>query len=210
MLLDSAPPVLVVTVALVLDVAFVAVAFGLRTWLQVRHFGEGGWRLGRPHSAAELVARLLLVLSGVVLVAAVAVAGDRRWLLVALGAAGSLGAIALTTTAQLHMGSSWRIGIDPAERTALVTGGLYRRIRNPIYTGMVAFAMSQAVLIGGVWAWAAALMMAVGVEVQVRAVEEPYLRRVHGPAYRRWAAVAGRFTPVLGRERPVAARTAAT
>jgi hypothetical protein len=33
----------------------------------------------------------------------------------------------------------------------------------------------------------------------VRAVEEPYLARVHGRAYREWAATAGRFVPILGR-----------
>ena len=195
---------MIIALALLLDVAFVLVAFGLRTWLQVRHFGDGGWRLGRPHSGAELAARLLLVASGAALVVAALVpaAGDRPWPVIALGTALALGAIALTTTAQLHMGASWRIGLDPDERTALVTGGLYRRVRNPIYTGMVAFAAGQAVLLGGPVAWAAAAAMTVGVQVQVRAVEEPYLGQLHGGAYRRWAAVAGRFVPGVGVVKP--------
>jgi protein-S-isoprenylcysteine O-methyltransferase Ste14 len=36
-------------------------------------------------------------------------------------------------------------------------------------------------------------------EIQVRFVEEPYLERVHGDAYRRYAARTGRFLPGIGR-----------
>jgi protein-S-isoprenylcysteine O-methyltransferase Ste14 len=37
--------------------------------------------------------------------------------------------------------------------------------------------------------------------VQVRLVEEPYLRRVHGCAYETYAARTGRFLPRIGRLR---------
>jgi protein-S-isoprenylcysteine O-methyltransferase Ste14 len=36
-------------------------------------------------------------------------------------------------------------------------------------------------------------------EIQVRGVEEPYLLRTHGEAYRRYAAATGRFLPGIGR-----------
>jgi len=39
----------------------------------------------------------------------------------------------------------------------------------------------------------------VSLELQVRAVEEPYLRRTHGTAYERYVAQVGRFVPALGR-----------
>jgi protein-S-isoprenylcysteine O-methyltransferase Ste14 len=38
-----------------------------------------------------------------------------------------------------------------------------------------------------------------GLETQVRLVEEPYLARVHGDRYRRYAAATGRFVPGVGR-----------
>jgi len=40
--------------------------------------------------------------------------------------------------------------------------------------------------------------LVVGLELQVRFVEEPYLRRGHGPGYERYAARAGRFLPRTG------------
>ena len=58
----------------------------------------------------------------------------------------------------------------------------------------------------------AAAMLALSVAslpVQVRCVEEPYLERVHGPAYLRYAARTGRFLPGIGRLRPGARRAAA-
>jgi protein-S-isoprenylcysteine O-methyltransferase Ste14 len=38
-----------------------------------------------------------------------------------------------------------------------------------------------------------------GIELQVRAVEEPHLLRTHGEAYARWARATGRFVPSLGK-----------
>ena len=43
------------------------------------------------------------------------------------------------------------------------------------------------------------LLLLVGIELQVRRIEEPYLARVHGTAYADYAARTGRFLPRLGR-----------
>ena len=43
------------------------------------------------------------------------------------------------------------------------------------------------------------VVIALGLELQVRAVEEPYLLRTHGDAYRAYAARVGRFLPGVGR-----------
>jgi protein-S-isoprenylcysteine O-methyltransferase Ste14 len=45
----------------------------------------------------------------------------------------------------------------------------------------------------------AALLLAL--ELQVRVVEEPYLRRVHGERYAGYASRVGRFLPGVGRLR---------
>ena len=31
------------------------------------------------------------------------------------------------------MGASWRIGVDTSETTALITGGVFRYVRNPMH-----------------------------------------------------------------------------
>jgi protein-S-isoprenylcysteine O-methyltransferase Ste14 len=186
--------------ALVLDIVFVAVAFGLRTLVQVRRTGDPGWRLGRPHSVAEGVSRALLVGAAMLLLVAAVTVGHRRWpgTVGATGVAVAIASIALVALAQLQMGASWRIGVDPTERTELVTGGIYRRIRNPIYTGMVAFTIGQALMLPTPWAAAAVVAMTVGVQVQVRRVEEPYLVTVHGDRFVEWARRSGRFVPGVG------------
>jgi protein-S-isoprenylcysteine O-methyltransferase Ste14 len=107
--------------------------------------------------------------------------------------------LVMVTIAQLQMGSSWRIGVDPQERTELVRTGMYREVRNPIYTGMAVFAIAQLAILPGWWTVGAAVAMAVGVELQVRAVEEPYLVSTHGGAFTAWAATSGRFVPRVGR-----------
>ena len=45
---------------------------------------------------------------------------------------------------------------------------------------------------------AATVVLLAAIQVQVRAVEEPYLLAVHGDAYRDYAARVGRFVPGVG------------
>jgi protein-S-isoprenylcysteine O-methyltransferase Ste14 len=186
-----------------LGLLFLAVGFGLRSWLQWRRTGDAGWRLGRPHGPAEAAARASMVGSGIVLAVAIGVAaGDPTSIVgaqIAVGVALALAGMGLVVMAQLQMGASWRIGVDPEERTALVAGGLYRAMRNPIYTGMVAFVTGAALLVPGALAVVAVVAMVIGVEVQVRWVEEGYLAAAHGAAYRTWADHTGRFVPLVGR-----------
>ena len=40
-----------------------------------------------------------------------------------------------------------------------------------------------------------------GIQTQIRLIEEPHLKRVHGEPYARYAARVGRFLPGLGRLR---------
>jgi protein-S-isoprenylcysteine O-methyltransferase Ste14 len=101
--------------------------------------------------------------------------------------------------AQLGMGASWRIGVSDDERTDLVTTGWFSLCRNPIYTAMVVGWTGFALLVPTWLAFAAVVVIAVGLELQVRAVEEPYLLRTHGDEYRAYASRVGRFVPGIGR-----------
>jgi len=133
--------------ALVLYVVYMALAFGLRSYLMWRATGSTGFKgisgsLGSP----EWLAGVLFVVALVVGVAApvLALTGTAEpiealdaaalnWIGVAL----AVGGIALTLYAQLAMGESWRIGVDPSERTELVTSGPFAWVRNPIFSAMI-------------------------------------------------------------------------
>ena len=107
--------------------------------------------------------------------------------------------VAATLWAQLAMGESWRIGVDESERTALVASGPFRWVRNPIYTAMTIATVGLALLAPNPLSCVALVALIVALEIQVRLVEEPYLSRIHGERYRRWAAQTGRFLPMIGR-----------
>lgn len=104
----------------------------------------------------------------------------------------------LTLWAQFSMGASWRIGVDARERTALVTSGPFRWVRNPIFTATCICTLGLVLLLPSWLAAAALLALIVAIELQVRLVEEPYLLRVHAETYASWASHVGRFFPGLG------------
>jgi protein-S-isoprenylcysteine O-methyltransferase Ste14 len=107
--------------------------------------------------------------------------------------------IAGALLAQLGMGSSWRVGVDESERTELVTDGMFAWVRNPIFSFISLSALGLVLLVPNAPALLAVALTGLGIELQVRAVEEPYLLRTHGADYARYAARVGRFAPVIGR-----------
>jgi protein-S-isoprenylcysteine O-methyltransferase Ste14 len=111
------------------------------------------------------------------------------------------GAGVLTTRAQLDLGRSWRIGVDESERTELMTEGSFGVVRNPIFSGMGLAVVGAGLAVPTPASWLAAVALLTGVELQVRAVEEPYLLRTHGVAYREYGRRTGRFAPGIGRLR---------
>ncbi|WP_442791880.1 isoprenylcysteine carboxylmethyltransferase family protein [Micromonospora sp. NBC_01740] len=107
--------------------------------------------------------------------------------------------VAATLTAQPSMGTSWRIGVDPRERTRLVTTGAFALARNPIFTAMAVTSLGLAAMVPNPISLAATAVLVASVQVQVRAVEDPYLIRTHGATYLMYATRTGRFWPGLGR-----------
>ena len=64
---------------------------------------------------------------------------------------------------------------------------------------MVAGLAGLALLVPNVLAFGALVVLILAVEIQVKAVEEPYLERTHGDSYRQYRAGTWRFVPGLGR-----------
>jgi protein-S-isoprenylcysteine O-methyltransferase Ste14 len=197
--------------ALVLLVVFGLVTLVLRVVLQLLLTGSTGIKgiSGRPGSLEWSAG--VLFLCAIALTVAGAVLADRGTLepIDALdgraghvaGAVLAIGGIAATAAAQLAMGEAWRIGVDPGERTRLVTGGPFAIVRNPIYAGMIPCLAGIALLVPTVLTIAGALLILLALELQTRLVEEPHLRRTHGDVYVEYAARVGRFLPGTGRLR---------
>lgn len=195
--------------ALVLLAIYVTLALVVRPILQLRRTGSTGLVTISSHtSTSEWVAVLLgLAGFGLAFAAPTLVLLDldspADWLDAAplriVGAVTMALGIVLTFAAQLAMGASWRVGVDPSERTALVTTGLFGWIRNPIYTGMLLTVGGLVLLLPTIIAAAALAVVVAAIEVQVRLVEEPYLRRVHGDDFAAYCRRVGRLVPGVGR-----------
>lgn len=185
--------------------------FGVRIAVQLRRTGSTGV-LGLATDAAPLER-----FAGVLFVAGLAMGAAAPLLTLldllepiaaldgvaahAIGTVIAVAGILLTFGAQLAMGDAWRVGVDPEERTDLVTGGPFGLVRNPIYSAMIPTVFGLALMVPNVVAIAAFMTLVVALELQVRLVEEPYLLEVHGDTYAEYAARVGRFAPGLGRLR---------
>jgi protein-S-isoprenylcysteine O-methyltransferase Ste14 len=179
-------------------VSFFVVGVVWRSWLQRRRHGHSGWALrGRGAMGGLGGAVLSLLLLGDAASYAFAPA-LRPWpasiRLVPLGAALFSFALVLMVWAQLDLGASWRIGIDPAARPGLVTDGIYRFCRNPIFTCMLVALAGFVLCLPDPLTIFVALMAAVAVHAQVLA-EERYLTATYGEHYRAYRARVGRYLP---------------
>lgn len=105
--------------------------------------------------------------------------------------------ILFSNYAQYAMGEQWRIGVDPNEKTKLVTTGIYGKIRNPIYTGCIVFGTGLLLLAPHVLFVIIGLVGYFAVRAYVRDIEEPYLLKVHGDTYRQYVSRTGAFFPRL-------------
>ncbi len=85
------------------------------------------------------------------------------------------------------------------EATPLVSAGLFSVVRNPIFTGMLLLTAGLFCMAPNVLSMAAVGISLLGVEIQVRRVEEPHLIRIHGEPYLSYARAVGRFLPWVGR-----------
>ena len=196
------------TAALVLFGVWFVVIFVVRSWVHKRETGDSGIRPGAFAADASILERVAYVLLIVAFAGAVgapiaAMAGLEplwdnsavRW----VGAVMAVTGIGLTYAAQVGMGTEWRIGIDRTEVTGLVTSGVFGLVRNPIFTAMIFTAVGFALMVPNAVAIIAVVCLVLAIEMQVRFVEEPHLRRLHGTGYEQYAAEVGRFVPLIGR-----------
>ncbi len=170
-------------------------------WLR-RRTGVDPITFGRSDSAHDYLGRIFRIVTAGVAILAVAWAfvadlpqalgplplgdGVRLVGLALLGAA-----TAWIATAQVQMGRSWRIGVDPSP-TALVTTGLFRFSRNPVFVGMLGLLAGLFLVVPTAPTLALLGVGLVAFPVQVR-LEEEHLLRLHGDTYERYRASVRRW-----------------
>ncbi len=94
--------------------------------------------------------------------------------------------------AQIQMSRSWRVGFDEKQKTELVTTGVFKFSRNPIFLGMLTTMVGLFLALPNALTFAVFLLTYVVLQIQVR-LEEVYLRKVHGSAYLEYEKKVGRW-----------------
>jgi protein-S-isoprenylcysteine O-methyltransferase Ste14 len=185
-------------------------AFFWRPWLQYRRYGTwgvilfrtGGW--GQRLRDATLVAFTIVVLAQAVVAAAwperISPLFNGGIAAQAAGIACLFGGVVFVVFAQLQMGASWRIGIDEQAAPGLVTAGIFRFCRNPIYLAMMIVVTGYALLLPTLLSLILLAGTIVGMSTQAR-TEETYLLRTYGEGFLEYARRVGRFLPGIGKLR---------
>ncbi len=173
-------------------VLFFSTGFAWRSWANFRAAGINPLVLPSEDNALGYIGRafkivmILIFLYAVFAVSSWFPAAPKLWQLPT--GLGIFAWIILFTSwmwlllAQSQMGKSWRIGIDERHTTGLVTHGLFKCCRNPIFLAMrcALFAFTALSPTAPILALtvAAELLM----QIQVR-MEEAHLSRLHGQNY---------------------------
>ena len=111
--------------------------------------------------------------------------------------AGGAGA-AVFAVSVLTMKDSWRAGVSRTEETTLVTEGVYQISRNPAFLGFDLVYLGIGVMFFNWVLFAASILAAVTLHLQIVHVEEPFLEEAFGEAYAEYRKGVCRY---LGRRR---------
>jgi len=87
--------------------------------------------------------------------------------------------------AQSQMRLSWRIGIDYENKTALVTGGLFKISRNPIYLFLITSLTGLFLIMPNAITFAVLFAAYLILQVTMR-LEEDFLEKQHGAVYQQY------------------------
>lgn len=128
------------------------------------------------------------------------------WAMVPLRAVGALllaaGLVILAQAFVRFVVEGFGTPIPAAPPDRLVVGGLYRYVRNPMYLGLFAAVIGQAMVFGNGWLLVYAAVIAVPAVLFVRLYEEPKLRRSFGADYERYRAAVPGWWPRVRPYRP--------
>jgi len=112
------------------------------------------------------------------------------WICVAVLAA----ALAATLVCWKRMGKSWRMGINPQEKTQLIVSGPYAYVRHPIYAIQSLMLIASMLLLPSPLMLIGCILMMTFLQWEARR-EEKYLAIHHGNGYLDYCRQTGGFVP---------------
>ncbi|MDY8109919.1 protein-S-isoprenylcysteine O-methyltransferase [Fulvimarina sp. 2208YS6-2-32] len=114
---------------------------------------------------------------------------------VALGMAVAILALVLFRLTHKALGKMWSVSLDLREKHKLVTSGIYRRVRHPMYTAFWSMALAQALLVPNVVAGLSGLV-GFGTLFFLRVgPEEKMMESAFGEDYRLYCERTARIIP---------------
>lgn len=174
---------------------FFIAGFLWRSYIVWRHTGINPYKLGSTDTAHDFIGRLFRLVMIVLLVVTLVYSWFPTvyeyfvpipWLshlpISRIGMGFLVVALVWVITAQVQMGDSWRIGVDTDHSTTLVTSGLFRYSRNPIFFGMRIMLLGLLLVLPNAILLAITVLGDVLMQIQVR-LEEEHLTRSHGLTY---------------------------
>lgn len=114
-----------------------------------------------------------------------------------LGAGAALLAPGLWLFHRSHadLGTNWSISLDLREGHRLVTGGVYARVRHPMYLSLILFSAGQALVLPNAVGAAAYLVPMLLITACRIGPEERMMREAFGPEWDAYAARTRRLVP---------------
>jgi protein-S-isoprenylcysteine O-methyltransferase Ste14 len=114
-----------------------------------------------------------------------------------VGAALFAAALVLFRLTHKGLGRNWSVTLEVREQHALVTSGIYRRVRHPMYTAFWLWALAQACLLPN-WVAGAAGLVGFGTLFFLRVPrEEKLMLETFGEEYRQYMTRTWRVLPFL-------------
>lgn len=91
-------------------------------------------------------------------------------------------ALIWTIIAQENMKNAWRMGIDKAVKTPLITNGLFAYSRNPVFVGLILGFGGLFLMTPNTLTLVVFLLEFILIQIQIR-LEEEHLEKLHGDVY---------------------------